>query len=338
MRKSFLSRVIAPAVLVSAGFAQHVELRSVPALQFPSQVDSNSPSFRSNGQLVIFNSTGMGPVRSTGATQNKLLDPHQVTAIGSTHRPYWIESTWVDQDGTVFAWYHHEPAGVCGSKPLTAPEIGALVSHDGGKSFLDLGIVLAAGYPVNCFSQNGYFAGGHGDFTVIPGQQGKFFYFLFSNYSGPAEMQGVAVARMPFDRRNSPFGAVQKYYNGSWQEPGVGGRVTPIFPATVAWEYANTDSFWGPSVHWNTFLNSFVMLLNHSCCSTGWPQEGVYISFNKTLLNPAGWSKPVKVIDGGGWYPQVVGYAAANGTDSRAGSTARFYMFGLSTLEMVFKK
>ena len=73
------------------------------------------------------------------------------------------------------------------------------------------------------------------------------------------------------------------------------------------------------------------------CCSPGWPQEGVYVSFNRSLSNPAGWSKPVKVYDGGGWYPQVMGYAP-NGTDSLAGSTARFYMNGLSTWELVFKK
>ena len=331
------ARGIAFASLLSAGLAQHVELRPAPVLRFPSETDSNSPGFRSNGELVVYNSTGMGPVRSAGPDQLHLMESGPVTPIGSVHRPYWIESTWVDQDGTVFAWYHHEPTGVCGRQQLTAPEIGALVSHDGGRSFLDLGIVLASGYPVNCFSQNGYFAGGHGDFTVVLGRQRKYFYFLFGNYSGPAETQGVALARMPFDRRSGPFGAVQKYYNGTWQEPGLGGRVTPIFPATVAWEDPGTDSYWGPSVHWNTYLETFVMLLNRSCCSPGWPQEGVYVSFNKSLSNPAGWSKPVKIVNGGGWYPQVIG-RGPTGTDNLAGSVARFYMYGLSNWEIVFQK
>jgi hypothetical protein len=38
----------------------------------------------------------------------------------------------------------------------------------------------------------------------------------------------------------------------------------PIFPATEPWhdEDLNVDAFWGPSVHWNTHLQQYVMLLN----------------------------------------------------------------------------
>ena len=276
-------------------------------------------------------------MRSSGRDQLHLANPEAVSLGQSPHRPWWIEATWVDQDGTVFAWYHHEPAGVCGVKHLTAPEIGALVSHDGGQTFLDLGIVLSNGYPANCFSENGFFAGGNGDFTVLPGHQRSYFYFLFSNYGGPVEGQGVAIARMPFERRNTPVGSVQKYYNGTWSEPGMAGKVTPIFPARTAWELPNTDSFWGPSVHWNTYLNKFVMLLNHSCCSPGWPQDGIYISYNNSLSNPTGWSKPERITEGGAWYPQVIG-RAPDGTDSLAGNSARFYMNGASYYELIFTK
>jgi hypothetical protein len=57
----------------------------------------------------------------------------------------------------------------------------------------------------------------------------------------------------------------------------------------------------------------------------------------QTLSNPAGWFKPVKVIDGGGSYPQLI-HHAANGTHSLARSTARFYMYGLSNWEIFFKR
>lgn len=278
----------------------------------------------------------MGPVRSTGSNQVHLGDSQPVVLGPSIHRPYWIEATWADEDGSIFAWYHHEPAGVCGNSRLTAPKIGALVSYDGGRSFSDLGIVIESAYPVDCSAQNGYFAGGNGDFTVVLDRERDYFYFLFSNYGGPVEAQGVAVARLPFYRRGSPFGAVEKYFNGEWCEPGIGGRVTPIFPAAAAWELPEADSFWGPSVHWNSHLNMFVMLLNHSCCSPGWPQEGVYASFNGSLSNPAGWTAPVKILDGGSWYPQVIG-RSPNGTDSLSGRTARFYMDGVSDWEIVFE-
>ena len=315
--------------------AQTVTLQPARTVTLPSAVDSNSPAFWQNDVLSLYNSTGLGPVRSTGSNQFHLEQSQAVRLGPSTHRPYWIEATWTDADGTIFAWYHHEPAGVCGAIRLTAPQIGALVSYDGGNSFLDLGIVLESGYPIDCYSQNGFFAGGNGDFSVMLGRNQKYFYFLFSNYAGPQEAQGVAIARMPADRRYTPVGAVEKYFNGRWRQPGLGGRVTAIFPANVVWSQPDADAFWGPSVHWNSYLGKFVMLLNHSCCSPGWPQEGVYVSFNTALADPAGWTKPVKILDSVPWYPQVIG-RGPDGTDKLAGHTARLYVGGVSAWDVVF--
>ncbi len=322
--------------LAGAAESQQVVVRPAPAVSFPAPVDSNSPALWMGGQFTLYNSTGLGPIRNIGANQFNLWQSQPVVLGPSIHRPYWIEATWVDEDGSIFAWYHYEPPGVCGSLPLTAPEIGALVSTDGGASFMDLGIILQSGYAPDCSSQNGYFAGGHGDFSVVLGRTRKYFYFLFSNYSGPPESQGIAVARLPFERRNNPFGAVQKYCQGDWLEPGIGGNVTAIFPANVIWSRPDADAFWGPSVHWNTYLKSFVMLLNHSCCSPGWPQEGVYISYSRSLAEPADWTTPVKILDGVGWYPQVLGLAG-NGTDKQAGRVARLYVDGASNWELQFE-
>jgi len=315
--------------------AQTASVRLADPRNFPAPVDSNSPALWYDGQFVLFNSTGMGPVKSSGTDQSHLSESRAVMLGPSTHRPYWIEATWTDTDGTIFAWYHHEPAGVCGKIPLTAPQIGALVSYDGGNSFLDLGIVLENGYPPDCSAQNGYFAGGNGDFTVVPGRNHTYFYFVFSNYAGPQEAQGVALARMPMDRRYTPVGAVEKYFEGRWREPGLGGQVTAILPANVVWAQPDADSFWGPSVHWNSYLRKFVMLLNRSCCSPGWPQEGVYVSFNDALSNPKGWTTPVKILDSVPWYPQVIGFGP-QGTDQFAGRVARLYVGGASWWEIEF--
>jgi hypothetical protein len=324
-------------VLVAAALAQRVEVRAAMPVSFPSETDSNSPTFWYDGQMVIYNSTGLVPVRSEGPGQFQLGASRAVVLGPSNHKPYWIEAAWVDEDGSIFAWYHHEPSGVCKGSRLTAPQIGALISRDGGRSYRDLGIVLSSGYGVDCSSQNGYFAGGNGDFTVVLGQRRQYFYFLFSNYGGPVEQQGVAIARMRFDLRNNPSGAVQKYYGGQWMEPGLGGRVSPVFAANAAWNLENADSFWGPSVHWNTYLQKFVMLLNRSCCAAGWPQEGVYVSFNSTLSNPESWSEPAKILDGVPWYPQVLGLGP-NETDTLAGRVARLYVYGHSNWKLVFHR
>lgn len=167
-----MCRILPSALLFLVAFvssveAQNVTIRPAHDRALPSAVDSNSPAIWQNGELVVYNSTGLGPVKSSGVNQFHLTPSAWVSLGPSNHKPYWIEAAWMDVDGTVFAWYHHEPAGVCGSIPLTAPQIGALVSYDGGDSFYDLGIVLESGYPLDCSSQNGFFAGGNGDFSVV---------------------------------------------------------------------------------------------------------------------------------------------------------------------------
>lgn len=249
----------------------------------------------------------------------------------------WIEAAWMDADGSLYAWYHHEPGGLCDGQ-LTTPVIGALVSYDGGVSFNDLGFVLTSGASPDCNAQNGFFAGGHGDFSVVFDPATQYFYFFYGNYGGPTVEQGVAVARMAYEDRLQPAGAVWKYFNGEWAEPGLGGRMTPVFRARVGWQQADTDSFWGPSLHWNTYLESWVVLMNRSCCRPMWPGEGIYISFNPDLSNPAGWSSPERILERPpAYYPQVLGTGPGE-TDSIAGETARLYIQGVSEWEIVFRR
>ncbi len=306
----------------------------------PSAADSNSPAFWRDGELNILNSWAF-PTLSRGRDQFNQQRADPVAVDSEEHLPMWIEAVWTDPEGILYGWYHFEPRNICPGTTLTAPSIGAVVSIDGGRTFHDLGIILDSAEPLDCGARNGFFAGGHGDFSVILGRQGKYLYFLFTNYGGPADTQGVAVARMAIEDRNSPAGAVWKYYNGHWNEPGLGGSVTPVFPARVPWERANADSFWGPSVHWNTYLRTYVALLNHACCAPGWPQEGIYVSYNQDVRNPAGWTQPRLVLKGPtgweGWYPQIIGTRPGD-SDTRAGQSARLYIHGVSDWRIIFRR
>lgn len=312
-------------------------MRDASQADLPGQTDSNSPSFWLNGEFNQITSIGLGPTLATGSDQFHL---GASSAIHMTHVnpwPTWIESVWVDPTGVVFGWYHQEHFGVCPGTNFSVPQIGAAVSYDGGRSFYDMGVVISSGDPIDCSSQNGYFAGGNGDVNVILDRKQEYFYFFFGNYGGPLETQGVVAARLPFASRWSPVGAARRYYQGDWTEPGIGGRGTPVFPAKVSWQKPNTNAFWGPSLHWNTYLESYVMLLNHSCCSPGFPQKGIWASYSTDLSKPESWTKPQKVLDDTGWYPQVIGLGP-QGTDRRAGRVARLYIYGHSRWEIVFEK
>ena len=327
--------------------AQTATLRPAPETKLPATADSNSPAHWAGGAIYVFNSWNH-PSQSGGPDQFRLGAPKPIRfvpddpAMGNR----WIEATWPDEDGTLYGWYHNEPKGLCpGSEArtkygLTAPRIGAVRSRDNGATWDELGLVLTAPpATLDCTAENGYFAGGHGDFSVMRDRSGEWLYFFFGNYAGDPATQGVAVARMRWTDRAAPVGRVWKRYAGAWAEPGVGGRTTPILPVRSAWQRRDTDAFWGPSVHWNTHLQRYVMLLNRSCCAPEWPQDGIYISFAAELASTDAWSTPRLLHKGGDWYPQVIGLdTAKRETDKLAGRVARFYMHGRSVHEIVFER
>jgi hypothetical protein len=83
------------------------------------------------------------------------------------------------------------------------------------------------------------------------------------------------------------------------------------------------------------------MLLNRAT-DRRWGQEGIYLSFNRNLANPQGWSPPQKILDRTGadrWYPQFVGVdKAKRETDKLAGRNVRMFVRGLSRWEIQFSK
>ncbi len=342
MAGSFKSTAL--AVLAVCGcFGQTAKLTPATRIELPTHIDGNSPSYWTPDGLRLFTSIGNPEMVSLAPNQYGPWESQSVDLTDQQHIPLWIESAYYDSNGTLYGWYHHEPGGVCPGKSLSMPSIGAVVSYDGGLTIQDLGIVLQSGYAPDCATKNEYFAGGHGDFTVVPDRLGKYFYFYFTNYSGPDDEQGIAVARLAVEDLLHPGGAVWKYFGGDWTEPGLGGRTTPIFPATVNWQKSNTDSFWGPAVHWNYHLDSYVMLLNRSCCGPNFPQAGIYLAFNPDPANPTGWQQPSLLLDneqigfGPGFYPQVMGLMWGD-TDSYSGERARLYIHGISDWEIHFVK
>jgi hypothetical protein len=154
--------------------------------------------------------------------------------------------------------------------------------------------------------------------------------------------QGIAVARLAWADRDDPVGKMMVWRTRTWvpasREVTRGDAVvslysagTPLFPVLDGWHDADTttDAFWGPSVHWNTYLQMYVMVLNRAS-DTKYAQEGIYVSYAPHLDDPRIWSAPLKILNGGSWYPEVIGLDDGMGTDRVAGEWARFFMAGTS--------
>lgn len=332
-----------------------VTLSAAPAIQLPGTVDSNSPAIWDidDGQRKLFVMTSADgiPTISSGQSIDRMGGPSAVEMHPHPGHGVWMEAVVFDDVETWYGFYHNEwPATRCGREDRMVARIGAARSTDRGRTWQDLGTVIQAPQSATaCQSTNRYVIGGVGDLSVMLDAGKQYLYFFYSQYQQQPETQGVAVARLQWADRDRPAGRVELWRDGLWEAnagrrefqrtiPGSLRRrlewtypaATPLRAPTYAWHDADdrVDAFWGPSVHWNTALEQYVMLLNRAK-DENYSQEGIYVSFAPRLDEPSRWTAPVKILNGGKWYPQVMG-TGAGGTDKQAGSSARFFMSGRS--------
>jgi hypothetical protein len=326
-----------------------VSIEEAPELPMPGAhefdvdwgVDGNSPANRGpDGALIIFNSFQF-PWRSEGSglTQMNLSERVTINNRDAIQGGLWLEATYRDRSGALFGWVHNETNAGCEGSSLAIPRIRQMISYDDGKTWDDQGVVLSSATDsVNCQTGNSYFASGEGDFSVIFDPGSQCFYFYFTSYNPEVAEQGLGVARLSYQDLMTPVGNVQKWFQGDWSEPGVGGRITPIMPPTVDWNQSDLNAYWGPAIHYNTYLQQYVMLLNHAI-DANWGSEGYYVSFNPNPADPNGWTAPQRLpLDPESpaqAYPQVIGLEP-DGDDKTAGQIARFFLEGVSKWQIVF--
>jgi hypothetical protein len=348
----------------SSGRPEATLLRT-PAITLTGEVDSNSPAvwelIDGEPRLVVLTSVAGRPSWASGSSLRALSPPAPVVISPWPGEGVWMEAIVRDDDGTWYGFYHNERTAVpCGSTTLVTPRVGAARSHDFGVSWINLGILLEApSTTYDCDTLNKYFAGGVGDLSATVDRDHRYVYLFFSQYGATVANQGIAAARFLWADRDEPVGKTDIWSGGAWIPAGRIRRgsmaqllsgidqmrmrwalaaATPLFPTNNSWHGSDTavDAFWGPSIHWNTHLERYVMLLNRAKDET-FAQEGIDISFNRSLENPAGWSSPVRILDGGNWYPQVMGIDPG-GTDTEAGQVARFFMRGRSDFLIRFDR
>lgn len=251
----------------------------------------------------------------------------------------WIEAVRRDGAGRLRGWYHAEELAPC-SRRLFVPHIGEVVSHDGGSTWRCRGEVLRAPPDqIDCDQRNGFVAGGYGDLCVIADRRGRHLYMPFTSYVADESAQGVVIARLPATRPTapgSPPGAGLELWSAHGWQPATGQLPRPIWRPVRGFRHPDPDAFWGPAVHYNRALDAYVMLLNHTAGGAGnLLQEGIYVSVNRDLEDPAGWSAPVQFVRGGAWYPQAFGIDEGC-CDVDCGARARFFMAGFSAWEIEF--
>ena len=320
-----------------------------PRVAVPAAVDSNVSMtwdlVDGAWRLFAFPSSSGVPMRLEGAAIDAMRQTGPLEIIGPGHG-IWFESIIPDESGAWYGYYHHEiPAFECGRSDRSIPRIGSARSFDRGVTWQDLGIVLEAPPgSAACSSANRYVIGGVGDVSAVLPAGGTDLYLYYSQYSRVPAEQGVMVARLAWADRDEPAGKVMIWNEGAWLPPRLVRAATEEAPA--AWEYPSgtplvrvtqpwhdgngaVDAFWGPSIHWNTYLDHYVMLVNRAK-NEYYNNEGIYVSYARDVSDPRGWSRPQKILNGGEWYPQVAGLEAATGTDRQAAQRARFFMTGRS--------
>jgi hypothetical protein len=340
-----------------------VALTAAPRVLLPGAVDSNSPGVwdlsEGESRLYVMTSSNGVPRLASGSGLGRLGASEDVTLTPHPGNGVWMEAIVADEAGRWYGYYHNEiPAISCGRSDRSVARIGAARSLDRGRTWENLGIILEAPPDtVACSSTNRYVIGGVGDLSVSLDATKTDLYLFFSQYGKAPEVQGVAVARLLWANRDRPAGRVTIWNDGVWEHgrwnrgpvtspDGMVRRVwfeypegTPLVPTTQPWHNGDdrVNAFWGPSVHWNEFLQLYVMLLNRAQ-DESYTQEGIYVSFAAQLDDPSSWTVPRKILNGGGWYPQVFGTNPGSGTDKSAGSTARLFISGQSDFLISFAR
>lgn len=225
------------------------------------------------------------------------------------------------------------PQGLTGPKsPAAVCRIGIMKSTDGGRSWANRGLFLEDLQPrmiLKPHNTSNTFAGGVGDPSAVA--SGDYLYLFYGEYGYPGQYdeiaydpqkewsgQCISVARIRLSDLDNPVGKAKRWdgkgFNAPWN--GVGAPITALqIPREGGGGPASSPTggfHWGPSVSWNTHLNSWVMLMG-KVTGPSWAGNSIHISFNPNkdlgeALQSQAWSKPTLLLDKPGyflWYPSL---------------------------------
>lgn len=217
--------------------------------------------------------------------------PNNGTANGFNDGGMWFIGMRQLNDGRLAGFFHAEthwyPRSTQGWYAYKS--IGVAYSSDSGRSWGAPYQILK--HELDKPTTPGW--SGLGDGAVIYNHLNNKYYCYYTPATGVTAICMAASADP-----NGYVGSWKKWYNNSFSEPGLGGKQTAIAPLSM-----NPGS--NPSVHWNTYLNKFVMIWH------GWDGK-LYISAS---ADGEAWGTPKLLLEDGpkAWYPAIIGTSSVEG-------------------------
>lgn len=208
----------------------------------------------------------------------------------------WLMSVFREQNDNFIGFFHAEDHWYPHtSNDIAWKSIGVTYSNDEGKSWTSGNQIITSATSRPLVPT----WGGTGDCCVVWDHKNNRWLCYYQE-------QTISMA-ISTDPKGAP-GTWKKYYFGGFTENGLGGRQSPL-PGLSSAPGGN------PSVHWNTFLNKWIMVWH------GWSPANIYISASSDGIV---WETPQTIITseigGRAWYPTIIG-----DTDVEAGQVAKIY-------------
>ena len=192
--------------------------------------------------------------------------------------------------------------------------LGLAISSDQGQHWTDIGEIIRFNMP---FSYQGQPApGAIGDPPLVVSPDGKYFYIYFLDWLKSGVNTTASIARAPIaEVLQAAFGGsvhyaapFEKYYQGAWDQPGIGGASTDLIPEG---HYGG-----GNNVAYNSYIHRYMMLNSDS-------QNYSYAESPDGLL----WTDTI-FLGMLGYLPEIAGYSGPIGTgDDPAILGKEFYVY-----------